>query len=232
VTITERVWQQLPDCLQQKFEFCRYSTEVEASLYRYSYQRYLGVQEIVSAFPDERFKQDMAGAQKVRILNTWMPNLESFGSALETAVKRGADVKILLLHPESNLAARRSQALRGSGVSDVKDRIERNLSDLAKMYHRIASDRGQNNQNNLQDNLQVFIYDSLPSVSMYQINERIFVGTFFHGRLAIEAPQFVVYEAHPGFGQCVTEEFNTLLNPEWRIKHLPCWRREVNLMRS
>jgi hypothetical protein len=150
---------------------------------------------------------DMAGADEIVILNTWIPGLDILADALVDALARGTYVSILLLHPESNIARLRSQALQGSargrfGEDRVRPEVRHCLDVLAAVSSMVDDD--------CKRNLRVRLYDSLPSISVYGIDDRAFVSFFLHGQLAVKSTQLEVVGQDSVMGQLVFNELRTL----------------------
>lgn len=82
----------------------------------------------------------------------------------------------------------RSKSLNNSGndysEDQVKSGIQQCLNTLSSIVQRLDDDS--------KGYLKVRLYNSLPSISVYSMDERFFVGIFFHGQLAIESPQIEV----------------------------------------
>ncbi len=95
--------------------------------------------------------------------------------ALAQALSRGTYVSILLLHPDPGIARLRGQALQGTAQSRMReDRvrpgIRHSLDVLAAVSAMIDDD--------CRRHLRVRLYDSLPSISVYSIDDRAFVSVF------------------------------------------------------
>lgn len=188
-------------------------------------KHYAGLVKVHPRFSEELFGEYVGKAKQVTILNTWIPNLELLREDLEQALKRRAEVRILLLHPKSMVTGLRERALRERGVDQggepVRDGIERCLKVLHSM-HRDLDDRRRGK-------LRVRVYNSLPAVSVYRADEHYLVSVFLHGQLAINSPQFEVDGAETPLGRQVQRELDTL----WDIGHdvaLDDWQRGIDLI--
>jgi hypothetical protein len=77
----------------------------------------------------------------------------------------------------------------------------------------------------------VRFYNSLPSVSICQVDQFCLMGVYFHGRLAISSPQFEI-DMTSFLGTRVNGEFNTLWGIAQPISHLDHWQRELDLLKG
>lgn len=179
------------------------------SVVRYTYQR----------FPTEIFSNYLRQGASIRILNTWMPNLDSLTDPLIQTLQQGATAKFLLLHPKSPIAELRNQALEPAPMPVLKERVQRgveenldNLSYIAK--HLPDRQRGQ---------LQVRLFHSLPAISIYQVDQFCLAGIYFHGQLAINSPQLEI-NLDSFLGQQIDKEFNILWSIGPPLENLHEWR--------
>ncbi|UNO38451.1 hypothetical protein [Streptomyces sp. MST-110588] len=188
-------------------------------------EHYGGVVQVHRHFPEEKFTGLVeAAGREVTILQTWVPNLHWFSSALRKAiVDRRVQVRILLLHPASPVARLRDEALRTvrdpALDEDVKASVERCLSILESIFREVPEgDRAR---------LQVRVYNSLPSVAVYKADEHYLVSSFLHGQLAIDSTQIEIDGGETVMGRGVQKELDML----WRVGcdvDLRDWRASVN----
>jgi hypothetical protein len=176
---------------------------------------------------DDYLRHVARARDEVTILNTWIPNLHRLEQGLtEAIINRRVQVKILLLFPNSGVAQLRDEALRTvrdpALQENVREGVERCLSILEFVLKRIGPER--------RHHLQVRVYNSLPSISVYRADGTYFVSVFLHGQLAIDSPQFEINGTDTVMGAEVQRELDTL----WRIGHdvdLRDWRRSLQAMR-
>jgi hypothetical protein len=191
-------------------------------------EHYAGVTKVHPRFSEDAYLRYVDSARdEITILNTWIPNLHRLEQSLSDAiVNRRVQVRILLLFPNSGVAQLRDEALRGvrdpALQENVKEGVERCLSILEFILKRIGDERsGQ---------LQVRVYNSLPSISVYRADTTYFVSMFLHGQLAIDSPQFEINGLDTILGNVVQHELDTL----WGVGHdvdLHDWRRSLQAMR-
>ncbi|GGV09985.1 hypothetical protein GCM10010245_18780 [Streptomyces spectabilis] len=187
-------------------------------------RHYAGVVRVHERFPDDRFATLVDGAtREVTILQTWIPNLDEFDRGLRKALlDRQVRVRVLLLHPSSPVAGLRSEALRTvrdpARDGDVRANIEQCLSTLASL----VNDAGDEDR----ARLEVRVYNSLPSVAVYKVDEHYLVSSFLHGRLAIRSTQMEIEGCATVMGREVQREVDTL----WSIGcavDLSDWRGSI-----
>ncbi|WP_405064058.1 hypothetical protein OG474_21065 [Kribbella sp. NBC_01505] len=187
-------------------------------------EQYAGVTKVHRVFPVEVFEGYLATAQQVTILNTWIPNLGRLERDLRTAItERRTEVRILMLHPKSELVGLRDAALRASsgdaGAAHVRSGVEDCLQKLCNLHSRL--DRGHRSY------LKVRVFDSQASISVYRADQHYLVSVFLHGQLAIDTPQFEIEGAEDTIlGVQVQEELDQL----WNIGHdvdLANWRESI-----
>lgn len=188
--------------------------------------RYAGIHLVHEKLPSDEFSSRLDKAKQINILNTWIPNLNDLIDSLIKAINNGAEVKILLLYPKSPIAELRNEALQSATnpvlLDNVQGGVENNLKALKYIFQKIEVDKRKN--------LQVKMFSSLPSISIYQADELALVSAFFHGRLAIHAPQFEVRESSSVLGQYIEKEFEILWDIGHSIINIEDWRKELDLM--
>jgi len=161
----------------------------------------------------------------VVILNTWIPVIDLLADSLAEAIERGARVSILLLHPDSHIAQLRSLALQaatrvqqfrqdmvGPGIRHCLDVLGA-VSQMVDECHR--------------GRLRVRLYDSLPSISLYGIDDRAFVSFFMHGHLAVKSPQIEMHRSQSLMGRCAFEEMAALWSVGRELTDISCWRNDT-----
>ena len=142
---------------------------------------------VTSSFPNDLFRQRIADAREVRILQTFIPvhmHMALFESELAAAIRRGCDVEVLLCDPWSSICQIRQNSLGGPCAIQVRAEIERNIRHLSDIYEKLPESR--------RDLLKVRVYSTLPPMAIYQVDDRFLCGAYFHGLLAIDAPQLEV----------------------------------------
>jgi hypothetical protein len=170
---------------------------------------YAGLEQVHNRLDYAKFEQRMRTADRVTILNTWIPNLELLEEPLEGVIRRGGEVRVLLVAPASPVVKLRDEALRAGGLDqvsyDVHGEVDRCVQILTRIHRRLPSRR--------RCGLQVRMFDSQPSMAVYQADDRYLVSVFPHGRLAINSAQFDIRGDDTELGRQVRREIDTL----WQI---------------
>jgi hypothetical protein len=205
---------------QTEFEFLskKLADKVVAELQSSDYG---GIVRVHPDFPNSLFKECIKSSKTIIILNTWIPNIDSFEKDLVHAINNNAKVYILMLYPNSGIADLRNDALELKRRT-VRGSVEECLSILKNISGQI---RNENKRN-----LRVRLYNSLPSISVYAANERLFVSVFFHKRLAVNSPQIEVQYVNSTLGVCISEEIHTLWNIGQEISNIEDYETEVSNM--
>ena len=137
---------------------------------------------------------------------------------------RGADVSILMLHPQSKIAQLRSDALHGATHERFRQDmvvpgICHCLDVLAAVSRMVPESR--------RDHLRVRLYDSLPSISLHRADDRAFLSFFMHGHLAVKSPQIELLGDDSLMGRCAFREMATLWNIGRELTDVSEWRDEL-----
>jgi hypothetical protein len=169
----------------------------------------------------------MADASEIVILNTWIPELNILADALVDAIERGTYVSILMLYPDSDVAHLRSQALLGSSQARFReDRVRPGVRHCLEVLSAIARTVGPDRRSNL----RVRLYHSLPSISVYGVDDRAFFSVFVHGQLAVKSPQIEVRGQDSLMGRLVFRELETLWEIGQEFEDLEQWQTELEDM--
>jgi hypothetical protein len=166
----------------------------------------------------------MTDAREIVIQNTWIPGLDILADALIDALARGASVSVLMLHPDSEIARLRSHALQGSTAEGFRqDRVGpgvRHCLDVLAAVSRMVDDDDRSG-------LQVRLYDSLPSISVYRMDDRAFVSFFLHRQLVVRSVQIEVVGQESVMGRLVARELETLWNLGRSVDDITLWHSET-----
>jgi len=167
----------------------------------------------------------MAEADEIVILNTWIPELNILADALVDALARGTYVSIVMLHPASNITALRSQALKGSTQARFReDRVGPGILHCLEVLAAIARTVDDDGRRHL----RVRLYDSLPSMAVYSVDDRAFVSLFLHGQVSVHSVQIEV-EGHDSLmGRLVFGELETVWEMASEIEDIERWQDELD----
>jgi len=186
---------------------------------RLARDRYAGLIAVHQRLDYELFARYMEAASRVTMLSTWISHLDRLEGALLAAIDRRADVRIMLLNPTSSVTRLRDEALQARGIftldGDVKDQVEGCLDLLQSIAARVDDRKLAN--------LKVKLFDTQPSVAVYQADEHYLVGVFLHDRMAVDSPQFEIEGSDTVAARVYLRECDTIwemadrLNPrDWR----------------
>jgi hypothetical protein len=102
--------------------------------------------------------------------------------------------------------------------------VRHNLAILATLADALDDDaRGR---------LHVALYDSLPSLAIYRIDDRALCSVFLHGQLAVDAPQMLISGRGSLLGDKVFSELDTLWSIAHEIEDLRTWDDGKGLRRA
>ena len=171
----------------------------------------------------------IAGADEVVILNTWIPELNILADALVDALERGTYVSILMLYPDSAVARLRSQALQSSTQGRFReDRVKPGVKHCLEVLAAIARSVDVDTRRHL----RVRLYHSLPSISIYAVDDRAFVSVFLHGQLAVKSVQIEVHGQDSVMGRLAFGELEALWEIGLEFKDITQWELEMDSMRQ
>lgn len=178
----------------------------------------------------EEVTQDSQRSNEIDILQTFAPNLEFFKETLIECLKKGVNIRVLLSWSKSRAVKLREDALRqytnNSRIrTNVEFEVTKNLETLQEIFDNI-------NCENYQGSLKVRLYNSIPSISMYRINDYFLVGVFLHGRLAVRSFQLELTGTDTTLVNVCSEEFNKIWDMAREImpQYLGVWRLNLETL--
>ncbi len=183
------------------------------------------ISHVYQRFPTDIFCEYLEQGREIRILNTWVPNLNNFVDLLIEALYRDASVRILLLYPRSMVAELRNEAIETSPYPVLRESVQQGFDDNCSVLQYVS--RHLNERQRKQ--FQVRVFHSLPSISIYQVDQFCLMGIYFHGHLAVNSPQSEI-NMRSFFGKRIDAEFNTLWSIGHPIVDWENWRLEVDLL--
>jgi hypothetical protein len=173
----------------------------------------------------ELFIQSLLEAKRgdeILILNTWIPQLvesEFFRNALKQAWKQEANIRILMVNPYGKTASLRSESVLKKFSSDDSGFVKGQVTECLIMLNEIASEidteiRDNDTKIRLSKLMEVKLFTTLPSVSIYNSRQLFFVGTFLHGKRAIQGPQFAIQKSAEFIVNAFDNEFDNIWNAQ------------------
>jgi len=161
-----------------------------------------GVVRASAPLPLHEFCGWIVGAQRIRILQTFIPPVGHLGVLrpfLLEAMEQGTRVEVLLCHHDSPACQ-----IRESALLPLEVRVDETILNNIATFRGLHSDLSTGSKSQL----QVREYNrTLPALTLYQADDRMLVGSYFHGKLAISGPHLHVRGARCSWGKALEEEF-------------------------
>ena len=179
---------------------------------------------VISVYPHLDFyslELAMRDAREINVLSTFIPAFDVLYHAIQDALRNNADVRILMLHPESPAASMRATGL-SMDADEVASGVEHCLSQLARMAQSLDEDE--------RSRLKVKLFDSLPSIAVYSVDDHSLVSVFLHDQLAIHAPQIELHGRESLLAKAVFKEFMTLWDLATEFSDIRSWSSEIGSM--
>jgi hypothetical protein len=123
--------------------------------------------------------------KEVAILQTFAPNLEHYRTHLSRCLQAGVRVRILLAWPYSLAAVLREEVLKRYAAEPLAEDFAIQSSVIANLETLEATIRACRHP----ANLEIRLYDTLPSLSLYRAGSTLLAAPFLHGALAIHTFQ-------------------------------------------
>ena len=123
--------------------------------------------------------------KEVAILQTFAPNLEHYRAHLSRCLQAGVRVRILLAWPYSLAAGLREEVLKRYAAEPLAEDFAIQGSVIANLETLEATIRACRHP----ANLEIRLYDTLPSLSLYRAGSTLLAAPFLHGALAIHTFQ-------------------------------------------
>lgn len=152
--------------------------------------------------PPEHVRDLLGHAKKLKVLKTWFPDHPNIEAGLIEAVKNGAELKLLLSHPDSEVLRARSVSVYPRqpehGRKSVVEAVNL-MADLLQQYPKVAC--------------TIALYQGWPSSPIIWYDDHILLGFYFIGNASPMSPWL---EVRPGskLAGDLEEQFDAL----WRQK--------------
>lgn len=156
------------------------------------------VAEIIKRFPIESYKIKLQRSEFATILDMYLPadnHFDLIESDLVTMLDNGGRVQILLCDPASPACGLRE------GV-DARAEIARSQEHLRRIVAQLSAEA--------RERIELRLYNTLPSVSAYRVDDMAIGGSNFHGLAAIDGPQFRTASTGSLLGERLVQEHATL----------------------
>lgn len=170
-----------------------------------------GLVKIHDAFPNNRLKEAMRTARRVRVLTTWISDpIRDIEIWQDCVQRRDCKIEILLINPNSDFARQRGKDLNlGEAfvVSSINNSIS-HLANLAKIHQGSMAANG----------FALKLYSALPSVYFFICDDVAFVGFYWHTNRATHAPIFEFNRVNStSIGNMLNREFEKVYNSDSTI---------------
>jgi hypothetical protein len=171
--------------------------------------RYCGVTKVHPKFPVDIFRRYVHKARhRIRVLSIWTGIWNNINEALRNAVVNGADVEILLLHPDNPCAIQRSHDL---GFHDEwsSENIRNNIRTLHSLVSIIKRDHPTH-----AGNIRLKLYHGVPSRVIFMADETALIGSHPMGLFANDSPHTEVYGNETDLFLSVNNHFDRIWNSD------------------
>lgn len=169
----------------------------------------------------DAFGREVRSGQRVRILNTFIPNIAEIASDLVDALDRGAEVQVLVMHPKCEEVLYRAETL-GKPLDWVENKIFETLDEL----HQRVNARTKNRHL-----MRVRVFKAWPPFALYATDRKLMVGYYWAGELAIYRPQLILSKRHESFNS-FHEQFEMIwMGREVHDLELHEWRNHLDYVR-
>jgi hypothetical protein len=173
-----------------------------------SIKQLYGISEL-PALPLEDFVDDISSAKQIRILETFT-NLandkylyEKFSRAVITALEHGAEIQILLIHPDSEGAKQRHEELKRVGI-DVLASSCLTIARFYKLQKQLFDQKVSR-----RSKLQIKLYNASPAIAMHMCDRHAYVSFFPVGKPSDKAPNLKI-SIVTTFGRFCASKFDEL----------------------
>jgi hypothetical protein len=191
----------------------------------FQHDRHAGLVAVHPHLSDETFNRYLRQAREVTVLNTWVPNLNRLREPLAEALDRRAEVRVLLLYPNSLVAPLRDDALKARGKKHLETNVKNGVQQCLGILEELVAEKKRRAAH-----LTVKLYNSLPSVAVYRADQHYLVSVFLHGQLAIDSPQFEI----DGGDSVLAKQFQQELDTLWGIGYAVdpmSWEQDLDRIR-
>jgi len=172
------------------------------------HERHAGAIRIYRTLPDDLLNRMIERAKKhIKILCIWSLRLEANRDVLISAVKRGVNVQIALLHPDNLCAIQRSRDL--NYPDDFTSRkIHQNIEMLSLLYRdKRLSDADRSR-------FEIKLVNATPSRVLFIVDEGVLIGSHPVNKMSAESPHTLVFGANTELYKSVYDQFIDLWNSD------------------
>jgi len=162
-----------------------------------------GIDAVYPTFPsDEVGKQLAESTTYVRVLQTWIPDICHIEQGMLLAVGRGAKAQILILDPKSPQCLYRGRDIGYSDEVYISNAIQANLGEIERFAIK----------NKITESVEVRLYDSTPTISMYSCEKYSYIGWFWLSQQCVQGAFLKISRK----GDVLASAFDTHFNNLWQ----------------
>lgn len=164
-----------------------------------------GFVDLHDTLPTSQVARLFATAKEVFIAQTWIPDLVPLLRSLAKAAEKECKIRILLLSPDSGYTQLRTAELGYEESNQANINITANLAELSRFCRDKEALRKQ---------IEVRLYDAMPSACVYRADSTAYVGFFWRKLPAIQGPhiEFRTGPATGSFYGTIEAHFDDLWN--------------------
>lgn len=147
-----------------------------------------GIMETCEAMPLVELKVRMSNAKQcVRIMHTFIDDPRQYKEAFVSATRNGSRIQLLFLNPDSQYARQRSRDVwpKNSLTPPDEQFVSKQITYSIDVLHAMVVEHGIKN-------LEVRLFDSLPSLALYVTDDQILLGFFLSGTKTDSATMLTV----------------------------------------
>jgi predicted transcriptional regulator len=144
----------------------------------------------------------MSRSQKcIRILHTFIDDPHQYEEAFVSATNNGSEIQLLFLNPDSPYAKQRSRDVWPKNSLNPPDDqfVSKQIIYSINVLHSMVEEHKMKN-------LEVRLYDSLPSVALYVTDDQIMLG-FFLIRTKTDSATMMSVSGNTFFTKDLLDEF-------------------------
>ena len=185
---------------------------------------HLGLARVHRSFPIADVGARMQRASRLRLLNTWFPNLAQLEQPLRVALASGrCQIEVTMLHPYCTAAVTRASTLAYRPGTDPLYSVAGEIRSSFRAWAALAEEF------DFTDRLEVYVYPEMPALAVYQVDDHILAGFFLHSRLAVDGPQLEITSAGSFMARVVDDELSRIRRGSSGPVDLAGWEEWLNV---
>lgn len=183
-----------------------------------------GLARVHRCFPIAHFGARIESACRLRLLNTWFPNLNALEPSLRAALGASrCTIEVTMLNPYCTAAVTRASTLGYRPGTEPLYSVAGEVRESFRGWARLAEEF------EFSDRLAVYVYPEIPALAVYQADDYILAGLFLHGRLAVDGPQLEITSPASFMGRVVEDELTRIRRGSMGPVPLSDWEEWLNV---